>query len=523
MATPRHRRTPPPASAQVGRSSRVPVIDIYARISRAVDGSTIKVDHQVELGTESIEERGAQVGEVFTDPSMSAWKPRVIRKNWIKLMERLETGASDGVWVLDATRFSRKPIEGERLIEAAAGGAKVWSYSSEYDLTSADGRAAFRAAMTRAAEESDRNSERVRRGKLRRVRKGRIHGGVRGYAMPGFGPKPEGWDPDEVRLPESQERVEAEREIVRDAYRRLLAGTVSMARLAGELNERGQAGERAALPVAGGHWTYTVLGRSLTRPALAGKLVHKGEDMGTLAGVEPVVSQEDWERLCALLASRKRGRPPVAQHPLSSLMMCECGRSKLSARVRSDLRYDDGEPRREYRCRTRSDLPQAMRGCGRNSIDARAVESAVFAAVVERLSDPRRAEHMAAHLGQVRAERSRIEADIARWDETATELAMKTASWGVARVEVAMVPILAQIEGLKAELAALDDDPASSGPAATADAVAEWHQAVASGDIAAQRTIIKRLFPRLTLRYAQGRGDYSARRIALDGLERAAA
>jgi hypothetical protein len=85
------------------------VIDIYARISRAVDGSTIKVDHQVRLGTESIEERGAQVGEVFTDPSLSAWNPRVVRKNWIKFMERLETGASDGVWVLDATRLSRAP------------------------------------------------------------------------------------------------------------------------------------------------------------------------------------------------------------------------------------------------------------------------------------------------------------------------------------------------------------------------------------------------------------------------------
>jgi site-specific DNA recombinase len=290
MATPRHRRTPPPASSQVGQGSRVPVIDIYARISRAVDGSTIKVDHQVELGEEAIKERGARIGEVFRDPSMSAWNPKVIRRKWVRLMERLESGASDGVWVLDATRFSRKPIEGERLIEVAANGAKVWSYSSEYDLTTADGRSAFRNAMNRAAEESDRNSERIQRGKLRRARKGRVHGGIRGYAMPGFGPKPDGWDPDEVRLPESAERIEAEREIVRDAYRRLLAGTVSMVRLAGELNERGQAGERAALPVAGGFWTNTTLARSLTRSALAGKLIHKGEDMGTLAGAEPVVS-----------------------------------------------------------------------------------------------------------------------------------------------------------------------------------------------------------------------------------------
>jgi len=161
---------------------------------------------------------------VIKDNSLSAWNPNVLRKIWAKLMERVESGTSDGLWVLDATRFSRKPIEGERLIEVAANGAKVWSYTGEYDLTSADGRAAFRSAMTRAAEESDRNSERVKRGKLRRARKGRTHGGVRGYAMPGVGPKPAGWEQGDPRPEESAERVEAEREIVRDAYRWLLGG-----------------------------------------------------------------------------------------------------------------------------------------------------------------------------------------------------------------------------------------------------------------------------------------------------------
>jgi site-specific DNA recombinase len=102
------------------------VIDIYARLSRAVDGSTVNVDHQVELGKETIEERGALVGEIFRDNSRSAWNPKVIRKNWNLMMERVESGTCDGVWVLDAMRFSRKPSEGERLIEAAANGVKVW-------------------------------------------------------------------------------------------------------------------------------------------------------------------------------------------------------------------------------------------------------------------------------------------------------------------------------------------------------------------------------------------------------------
>jgi hypothetical protein len=46
------RRAPQPAPLQA-EPPRVPVIDIYARISRAVNGETIKVDDQVEMWTVS--------------------------------------------------------------------------------------------------------------------------------------------------------------------------------------------------------------------------------------------------------------------------------------------------------------------------------------------------------------------------------------------------------------------------------------------------------------------------------------
>jgi len=43
-------RTPPSASSQV-ETSGAPVIDIYARISRAVNGETVRVDDQIEMGS----------------------------------------------------------------------------------------------------------------------------------------------------------------------------------------------------------------------------------------------------------------------------------------------------------------------------------------------------------------------------------------------------------------------------------------------------------------------------------------
>ncbi len=146
-----------------------PVIDIYARISRAVNGETIKTDYQVEVCSEEVAGRGARVGEVFTDPSLSAWRRDVVRPDWDKLMARLESGAAGGVIFYDVSRFSRKMMEGERLVEAAERGIRVWSLTGEYNLATADGRRHFREAMVAAAGESDKIAERMADGKVRRA------------------------------------------------------------------------------------------------------------------------------------------------------------------------------------------------------------------------------------------------------------------------------------------------------------------------------------------------------------------
>ena len=120
---------------------------------------------QVEDCKARIEERGAQVGGVHIDSGRSAWNPRIRRPDWERLMSRLEAGVTGGVVVFDMARFSRRPIEGERLILAAERGLVVLDSESEYDLTTASGRKAFRDQLNAAAYESDRLSTRVKRGK----------------------------------------------------------------------------------------------------------------------------------------------------------------------------------------------------------------------------------------------------------------------------------------------------------------------------------------------------------------------
>ena len=464
------------------------VIDVYARLSYAPDGSTVKVDDQVEMGIEAVERRDAAVGQVFKDNSLSAWKPGVVRPQWETLMKRLESGASHGVWVYDLTRFSRKVIEGERLVELAGSGIRVWAMAGEYDLTTADGRRAFRESMVAAAAESDKISERVRRGKLRRARKGRHHGGPRAWGMPGYLPPEPGWERGDPRTPVSAEQLEFERSIVRECYRRLLSGGEGLSTVVRDLTARGVQG------LEGGAFSRGSLTRMLRRPAVAGLVEHQGEVMGELAGVEPIVSREEWQRLCALLDGRKLGRPNGWQHLLSGVLRCGVCSQPMSGNPRPHLpAYPDGTPRHEYRCVRNAD----RQGCGTNHIDALPVEQAVDEAMRARLGDPRRAAKMASHLAKVDTRRGEIEAETARLEQACDELAGKTAAWGLARVEKAMAPLLARISTLRGELSGLAA-PAQA-EAAADQAVAAWADAWQRRDYPALRSMVRRVFPNLTI------------------------
>ena len=238
------------------------VIDVYARISRAANGQTIKTDYQAEVCTEELAERGARVGQVFIDPSLSAWKRDVVRPDWDKLMARLESGAADGVIFYDVTRFSRKVMEGERLVQAAERGIRVWSLTGEYNLATADGRRHFREAMVAAAGESDKMAERIAHGKVRRARKGRTSGGARSFGMPGLVLRPEGWEPGDPRAMVPEEQVAAERAVITECYERILGGE-PLVKVVRDLNRRG------IMTVNGKRWKRDGLGKSLTRPVLA--------------------------------------------------------------------------------------------------------------------------------------------------------------------------------------------------------------------------------------------------------------
>jgi hypothetical protein len=199
-------------------------------------------------------------------------------------------------------------------------------------------------------------------------------------------------------------------------------------------------------------------------------------------------------------------------HILTNTMACGACGHLMQGTTRASLPlYPDGSPVRNVRCR--KDVNHF--GCGKNSIDAAAAEAIVVEAVKRRLGDPRRADRLAARLATVRDERARIEAEITALEAAADNLAAKTVTWGVDRVDKAMEPILSKLQELRAGRDALEvpDDP----HAAMRDAAREWDQAQAAGDIATLRAMVRRAFPNLTLMPASSRGDRSPERFLWDG------
>src|SRR6187431_17517 len=102
------------AAEVTGTSPEPIVIDLYCRMSYGDDGTVFKCEDQEKQGRESVEEWARQqgltfgtdvvIGEVVYDHALSAWKPKVIRPGFNKIMARIEGQVSHGVWIRDVDR-----------------------------------------------------------------------------------------------------------------------------------------------------------------------------------------------------------------------------------------------------------------------------------------------------------------------------------------------------------------------------------------------------------------------------------
>ncbi|WP_429427715.1 recombinase family protein [Nocardia sp. GAS34] len=444
------------------------IIDIYARVSRIGDERQRSTGGQVDDCQARVAELGAEVGEVFIDEGRSAWNPRVQRKAWDALMKRLESGASGGVIVFDMARFSRRPIEGERLILAAERGLLVLDSEGEYDLSTANGRKTFRDQLNAAAYESDRLSTRVKRGKRVKATRGESNHTHR----------PFGYERDGTTVRESEAAV------IREMVRRILAGE-SMKKIALDLNDRG------ITTSVGARWSGEKVKRVAANPRNGGYVPYLGENVARTEG-PALISESDWDRLTGLLAGQGKGRPATGEYVCSGLVQCgNCGRGLTGRPQYKRAPYPDGTTRRRYICQKRL----TGGGCNKVSVDMRLLDTAIGKLVVAILSDPRHAEAMNAAAVATATKRRPVADELARSQELATVLSGRLGRGEISleRYDAAVTPLDRRIDELKVTLEAIDatrvvDDSAK----ARAESLEVWEARWKAANVGEKRSMFKR-------------------------------
>lgn len=147
---------------------------------------------------------------MFRDNDLSAYKAKMVRPEFERLLVALESGRLDGVVVYDLDRFARKPSDLERAIVMfdARPGLHFATVQSDIDLLTPDGRTMARVLVAFGNKASMDTSRRVKRKRTELAQRG----------VPVGGSRPFGWQDDHRTLDEVEARL------LRQAAADILAG-----------------------------------------------------------------------------------------------------------------------------------------------------------------------------------------------------------------------------------------------------------------------------------------------------------
>jgi DNA invertase Pin-like site-specific DNA recombinase len=387
-------------------------------------GELEKIATQLADNRATIERRGGVLGLELAD-GLSAWKTGVRRPDWERLLERAHSGQSEGIAVWHTDRLFRQPKDLEALIDLADSGFTVLSSRGSRDLDDPDDRFVLRIEVAHGARSSDDMRRRARR-RLKRMRElGVPTSTARPFGFPGLARLPreqtrrhlgggvEGlaaWQEElatrqrPTRRPVSDEQVERERAALVSSTRAVLA-KLPLNAVAREWNTAGLTTSEGKV------FDGNSVRRILLRPRNAGLIEVDGVVVSRMPG-NPIVDEQEFERLRAFLNGRKVGTGPKAAYLASGIACCAVCGATLSGRPQSSRCYPDGQVRRQYVCRkTRKG------GCGKVSVDARAVETEIRGLVIARLSDPRHTSALTAARSQAVERLGEVEREIGECEQ----------------------------------------------------------------------------------------------------------
>lgn len=301
---------------------------LYARLSFDLEAMrrrkeigeavAIELGPQLERQREDGEELASRRGwttRLYPDESASAYKRRVKRANFEKMLEDLRSGIIAGVVVYDIDRLARQPQDLERLIELYEANPKLvfGTCQGEIDLSTPDGRFMARILVNVANKAS---ADAARRG-------ARAHRQKAMAGIPVGGKRPFGWQGDKITLDtwESWLIQEAAKAIIRGK------GLTTIAR---EWNES-EMGFGSPTP-SGKPWSKQVLREVMLSPRLVGYRVYRGEIARDASGEpvkglqEAILTLDTWEAVRAVLTDPARSGPHVhtegRKYMLSGIARC---------------------------------------------------------------------------------------------------------------------------------------------------------------------------------------------------------
>jgi len=473
------------------------------------------VTKQLERGRAFATRENVKIISEIRDDNRSASRGSRERAGFTEVRALIERGQADLLILWEVSRSSRDLEEFMGLVNACSDiGLEIAVSGTRYDPSKVNDwlPLAFQGVMAEAEARriKQRNIDSVETNALRGTPHGRIPYGFRRVYDPKTGVLVDQTPYDE----RDPARLSAEAQVVADAVDAVLKG-VTLRQICRELNSRGVPTPRKprnqtlvenprGVVTA---WEPSTLRQLLLNATIAGRRVHRGEDIGPAAW-DPIVDYGTWLRLRNYLKDPSRltvsnPRGPAPRHLLSGIAQCgECG-----ARVKAALNVS--RISRAYTCRTE--------GCMRVTATADRVDErveAVLMALFERpdfqgaLADAHMRRETAASrafdVSSLIAERE-AELDAVEKLREAGEMTLRAYAAETKRIEDA-------IEHLRGQQAASVSSPALRRLLTAATLQDGWTGA----DLMDRRDVVRLLLD-VTIKRASVRGrNFDTRRVAVE-------
>lgn len=310
----------------------VPTCDIYlrlsdARIEEAFDGREAKlrtyaasigwIVHRVVVENDVMADGRPKPASAFKRKKIKTpsgrVEYRVVRPKFREVLEDITTGRVNGLLAEDLDRTVRDPRDLEDLLEACEmTGSSARSLSGSLTLTNGGTDAEKMTARIMVATANKSSADTARR-----VAEGRERNHGKSY---GGGPRPYGYvaAQDTERYQRTLIIVPDEADILLKASDDILNKDISLRAVAKDFRERGVPNTKGNT-----NWTARTVKEVLTKPAIAGLAVHKGN---LKPAPWPVILERDvWERLSEKLNDPTRRTSDRSNEPrwlLSGIAKC---------------------------------------------------------------------------------------------------------------------------------------------------------------------------------------------------------